>query len=157
MQKEKIRQFTLRITESNRTELIAIMYDMMEAYFEDAVAAKERDGHEEFKKNVRSADRVLKELSDILDFKYEISANLYSLYEYCRKQLAMSIVRYDLSGIEAAEKVITSLGTSFRELAKQDVSEPMMKNTQKVAYGVTYGRSDITESQTADMNRGYFA
>lgn len=157
MQKEKIQQFTLRITESNRTELIAVMFDMIDTYLADAVSAKAADDHEEFKKGVRGADRVVKELSDILDFKYEIASELYRLYAYCRRQLAMSMVKYDTTGIEEAAKVLNGLGASFRELAEKDDSAPMMQNTQKVAYGVTYGKSDIAENQTADVNRGYFA
>lgn len=158
MQKEKVQQFTLRITESNRTQLVAIMYDMIDEYFADAVAAKERDDAEEFKKNVRNADRVIKELTDILDHKYEIAGNLYSLYTYCRERLAYSLMKYDASGISEADKVLKALGQSFRELAKQDDSKPLMQNTQKVSYGVTYGKSDVSESLAAgDANRGYFA
>ncbi len=158
MKKEKIQQFTLRITNSNRTELIAVMYDMIDAYFEDAAAARASDDREEFKKNVRGADRVVKELSDILDFKYEISGNLYALYTWCRKELSLTMTRYDLSGIELAKRVLTPLGESFRELAKKDTGEPMMRNAERVTAGITYGRSDVAESiDAASTNRGYFA
>lgn len=158
MQKEKMREFTVRITESNRTELVAIMYEMIEVYFEDARKAREADDREEFKKQVKNADRVVKELSDILNFKYEISRDLYSLYTYCREQLALTIVKYDTSGIDAAFAVLSKLSQSFHELAKTDDSAPMMQNTQKVAYGMTYGRTDVAENlDITGTNRGFFA
>ncbi len=157
MQKDKMQQFTMRITGSNRTELVAIMYDMIDTYLADAVSAREADHHDDFQNQVRYADRVIKELMDILDFKYEIAADLYRLYQFCRKRLAYSLMKYDTTGIEEAKRILTPLGTSFRELAKQDTSGPLMKNTQKVAYGMTYGKSDIAEDPTSDPNRGYFA
>ena len=158
MNKDKIRQFTVRITESNRTELIAVMYDMMETYFDDAYQAWEHADNDAFKQHIRGADRVLKELSDILDFKYEISGNLYALYTWCRQQLSLTITRNNLTGIENAKRVLIPLGDSFRKLAKEDQSGPIMKNRETVTYGATYGRSDITESVGAsDTNRGYFA
>ena len=100
MKKEQIQQFTLRITESNRTGLIAVLYDMIDVYLKDAEQARAEDNHEEFKKNVRGADRVLKELMGALDHKYEIAGNLYSLYVWCRERLAASMVRFDISGID---------------------------------------------------------
>ncbi len=157
MQKDRIQQFTMRITGSNRTELVAVMYDMIDTYLADAVHARETDDHDGFQMQVRLADRVIKELMDILDFKYEISADLYRLYHFCRKRLAYSLMKYDTAGIGEAQRILTALGASFRELAKQDHSAPLMKNTQKVAYGATYGKSDIAEAPAADPNRGYFA
>ncbi len=147
----------MRITNSNRTELVAIMYDMIDTYLADAVSARAADDHDGFQAQVRLADRVIKELMDILDFKYEISADLYRLYHYCRKRLAVSLMKYDTTGIEEAQRILTALGTSFHELAKQDTSGPLMKNTEKVAYGATYGKSDIAEAPASDPNRGYFA
>ena len=157
MQKEQIQQFTMRITAGNRTELVAIMYDMIDTYFSDAIRAKEADDHDEFQNQVRYADRVIKELMDILDFKYEIAADLYRLYQFCRKRLAYSLMKYDITGIEQAQRVLTPLGKSFRELAAQDQSEPLMSNTQKVSYGATYGKYDVSEDPSMDPNRGYFA
>ncbi len=157
MQKDKMQQFTMRITGSNRTELVAIMYELIDTYLEDAVSARKADRHDDFQNQVRYADRVIKELMDILDFKYEISADLYRLYRFCRKRLAYSLMKYDTTGIEEAQRILTPLGTSFRELSKQDTSGPLMRNTQKVAYGMTYGKSDIAEDSTSDPNRGYFA
>ena len=158
MDKEKIKQFTVRITESNRTELVAVMYDMIETYFEDACLAWEKSDTDAFKQHVRGADRVLKELSGILDFKYEISDNLYALYTWCRQQLSLTMAKNDLTGIENAKKVLIPLGDSFRKLAKEDKSAPMMRNRENVTYGATYGRSDISENIGAlDTNRGYFA
>ena len=157
MDKERRQAFSVRITKSNRTELIAIMYELMELYLEDAQAAREADQHELFKQNIRAADQVLAELMGILDFKYEISGNLYQIYGFCREQLAASLYRYDCAAMQEARALINQLGKAFHELAAQDTSEALMSNTEEVAYGMTYGRSDISETYTTESNRGFFA
>jgi len=157
MEKEKKQVFSVRITQSNRTELVAIMYEMMDVYLEDAIKAKAADQKEEFKQNIRWTDNILNELISTLNFDHEISQYLYRLYMWCREQLALSISLYSTSGIEEAKKVLDKLGTAFHELAKLDDSSPEMKHVQKVAYGVTYGRQDINESVISESNRGFLA
>ena len=157
MDKEKKSAFSFRISKSNRTELIVIMYDMLEVYLEDAVTCRKEENRDGFKEQLRAADKVLAELQSILDFTYEISADLYRLYTYCRTALRRSMYRFDTSGIEEARVVLKSLGAAFRELAKQDNSAPLMKNTENISYGMTYGRSDISETVSSDNNRGFFA
>lgn len=157
MDKEKKQIFSVRITQSNRTELVAIMYEMMDVYLKDAVSAREKDDKDSFKQNIRWTDNVINELISVLDFKYELSAYLYRLYTWCREQLARSISFYDTKGIEEAKKVLDKLGESFHKLAEMDDSSPEMKNVQKVSYGVTYGRQDINESMVSESNRGFLA
>ena len=65
--------------------------------------------------------------------------------------------RYDTEGLLEAQKLLRKLGDSFREVAKQDTSAPVMKNTETMAYGMTYGRNDVTETVTSDANRGFLA
>ncbi len=157
MDKEKKKQFSIRITQSNRTSLIAIEYEILDVYLEDALKARENNDREGFKMNLRWADNVLKELISVLDFSYDISAYLYRLYMWCREQLALSISLYSTDGIEEAKKVLDKLGKAFHELAEKDDSQPEMKNVQKVSYGMTYGRQDITESVVPEANRGFLA
>ncbi len=157
MDKEKKQRFSIRITQSNRTSLIAIEYEILDVYLMDAVEAKENNNKEVFKMNLRWADNVLKELISVLDLNYELSAYLYRLYTWCREQLALSISLYNTAGIEEAKKVLDKLGKAFHELAELDDSSPEMKNVQKVSYGMTYGRNDITESVVPEANRGFLA
>ena len=51
MEKERKQAFSIRITESNRTELVAIMFEIMDVYMEDAVKAKKADDKEVFRQN----------------------------------------------------------------------------------------------------------
>lgn len=156
MQKEKIQEYTRRISQDNRSELIVTMYDIMSTYFEDAEAAFHVDENEAFKANIRNVDKVLVQLMESLNFKYKPADTLYALYVYCREELAKSMMKHDLEGISHAEQVLSGLREGFAEAAKKDNSAPLMSNTQQVYAGITYGKNDINENYTeSDNKRGF--
>ncbi|MEE1251161.1 MAG: flagellar protein FliS [Lachnospiraceae bacterium] len=156
MQKEKIQEYTRRISQDNRSELIVTMYDIMSTYFEDAEAAFHVDENEAFKANIRNVDKVLVQLMESLNFKYKPADTLYALYVYCREELAKSMMKHDLDGLYHAKKVLSGLREGFAEAAKKDTSAPLMRNTQQVYAGITYGKNDINENYTeSDNKRGF--
>ena len=159
MENEKINEYTRRITQSNRSGLLVIMYEIAGTYLEDAKNCLEKGEKEAFKENVRNADRVVRELQEILDFKYELSGNLYSLYAYCRRALAKSLTMQSTQGIDEAGKILSRLEASYRKLAEQDESEPLMKHAGQVYAGITYGKKDLTENYNdrLEASRGFFA
>lgn len=157
MQKEKIQEYTRRISQDNRSELVVTMFDIMSTYFEDAKTAFDAEDNEAFKANIRNIDKVLVQLIDSLNFKYQPADTLYSLYVYCREELANSMAKHDLEGFGHAKKVLGGLREGFAEAAKKDTSEPLMRNTEQVYAGMTYGKSDVNENYNAsDTKRGFF-
>jgi flagellar protein FliS len=101
---------------------------------------------------------VLDELNHSLNFSYKLSGNLFSLYVYCKKQLARVLYENRLDGLEEAEKILRRLYGSFVEAAKQDTSPPLMRNTQQVYAGMTYARGALNENfMDLDGQRGFFA
>lgn len=158
MEKEKINEFTRRITQSNRGEMIVIEYDIFFTYIEDAIADHKAGRYENFKDNIRNADRVLARLQSTLNFEYPIAAELYPLYTFARKSLMMSIVKNNAEGLEDAQRIMRNLYAGFTEAAKQDHSEPLMHNTQQVYAGMTYDRKNLTESfHEPGTSRGFLA
>lgn len=158
MKKEAILDFTRRITQCNKGQMIVIMYDILFAYLEDVKEAEEAGDREAFKVAIRKADRVLKQLCDSLDFKYDIAKELYPLYVFCREALAKCMVKGNTSELSGAEEVLSNLAKGFEGAAKKDTSAPLMKNTQQVYAGMTYGKENLTEMyQDSDTSRGFFA
>ena len=155
MDQTKKQAFTVRISQGSRSELTAIIYDILDVYLEDALSARERDDYEGFRENVRQADRVIRELQDALDHKYGISGNLYRIYQYQRERLALALSRYRKEEVEETARLAKTLGDAFRELAKTDHTGSVMRNAEKVSYGVTYGRNDINETIHTEANRGF--
>lgn len=158
MDAEKKQEFTRRISQSNRSELVVIQYEILDTYLADAQTAHEEGDYEAFAGAVRKADRVLAELSGVLNFKYELSGQLYALYNFARRSLMSSIIRNNCEGILDAKRALAPLWEAFRQIAAQDTSEPLMRNAQQIYAGITYGKENLRESfQEPDTSRGFFA
>lgn len=158
MDKEQITDFTRRISLCNRGELVVIMYDIFFAYIEDAKEAYKAEDRNAYKEALRRSQRALDELMAALDFKYDLAKNLYSIYLFCKDSLAKAMYKRDMADIEITEHLMRKLYDGFVNAAKEDTSAPLMKNTQQVYAGYTYGRDDLVETyQNSDTSRGFFA
>lgn len=158
MDTEKKQDFTRRISQSNRSGLVVVMYDILETYLDEAEQNHAKGDYEQFKQALRNGDRVLVELSESLNFAYHLAAELYPLYTFARKALMKSIIKNDTTGISAAKRVLKPLHAAFEQVAGGDSSEPLMRNTQQIYAGMTYGKENLKESiQEPETSRGFFA
>ena len=128
MTKETIKTFQYRITQATASQLVVILYDMAIEYLNDAC---ESDSAKQAHNNIYMAQKVIDQLICGLDMQYEISANLFVIYNHMKRSLL--------------------------EVSRQDTSEPLMKNTQAVYSGLTYSKGGISnETQTDNIeNRGF--
>ena len=94
----------------------------------------------------------------VLDYKYAISRNLLSLYEFVQRKLVSSDIGGEDRGIDDAAKVISGLRESYAKIASQDESGSVMENSQTVYAGLTYGKGSLNEMNMSDgSNRGFLA
>lgn len=157
MKNEQVKDFTRRITQCNRGGLVVVVYDIFFAYIKDAEEAFAGHQSEQFKEAVHKAESCIDELIRALNFKYAVSKELYSLYVFAKESLAKTLVKNELDDLNNAKMVMENLHDAFREVAKQDSSQPLMRNTQQVYAGITYGKHDLTETyQVPDASRGFF-
>ena len=160
MKAESVKIFTRRITSANKSEIIVIIYDIIEENLALAKKALAEGDRETYRNEIKQAVSFVKELLVSLDMNYEVSKYLASLYIYVSRCLNFALVSGKKEEIEAAEKVLRKLGESFREVAKTDESKPVMENTQRVYAGITYGRGlDLDETLVAPAmeSRGFRA
>lgn len=160
MKAESVKIFTRRITSANKSEIIVIIYDIIEENLALAKKALAEGDRETYRNEIKQAISFVKELLVSLDMNYEVSKNLASLYIYVSRCLNFALVSGKKEEIESAEKVLRKLGDSFREVAKTDESKPVMENTQRVYAGITYGRGlDLDETLVAPAmeSRGFRA
>lgn len=160
MKAESVKIFTRRITSANKSEIIVIIYDIIEENLALAKKALAEGDRETYRNEIKQAISFVKELLVSLDMNYEVSKYLASLYIYVSRCLNFALVSGKKEEIEAAEKVLRKLGESFREVAKTDESKPVMENTQRVYAGITYGRGlDLDETLVAPAmeSRGFRA
>ncbi|MDE5802981.1 MAG: flagellar protein FliS [Lachnospiraceae bacterium] len=158
MTRERKQQFTLRITQANKTELIVILYEIVLGYMEDAEVALEAGNITEFREALRKVRSCFGELIASLNLDYELAARLLSLYLYCNRELTKADARKEKEPLMHIRSVISKLLEAYRELAGQDTSGPVMQNSQTVYAGLTYGKNSLSEN-LADQgaNRGFRA
>ena len=110
-----------------------------------------------FKEKLHMAMRGIDQLITGLDMQYEISGNLYVLYNYMKRTLIGAQVSYDKSVVNSIYDMLGQLRQSFYEVSRQDNSAPLMKNTEKVYSGLTYSKYGAGNETASDTltNRGY--
>ncbi|MGN0342213.1 MAG: flagellar protein FliS [Roseburia sp.] len=158
MENQTKQDFTRRISQSNRGQLVVICYEIALSYIEDAVCAGGEQDWESFHTAVRQTDQVLSHLQDGLNFRYDLSRNLYQLYDFCRRELMQSLYQHSVCPLQHVQQILKELHEAFQTVAAQDASAPLMQNTQQVYAGMTYGKEKLNESfQDLDNSRGFFA
>ncbi len=157
MDKEKQKVYTARISQANRSELVVIIYELMLDSIKLAQEAFQKEDLDLAVTELKRAQGFLNEMRGSLDFQYEISARLNSLYRYVNEQLVQSIVCRKDTNLDSCKKVLEGLMESFEEVAKQDTSAPVMDNTQQVYAGLTYGKGSLNEValDAAGSDRGF--
>ena len=159
MTKESIQYYTRRLTSSNPTEIIVLVYEMAEIYMDDAIMAIKEDNYDDYAKSLNKASKCVNDLINALDMQYEISEQLLNIYLFINKEISMAIIKRDSKVVARLQAMLTKLKKSFEELAKQDNSGAVMGNAEEVYAGLTYGNSSgkgtLTESTITQSNRGY--
>lgn len=143
MTKEEINIFSRRITQSSRSELVVITYEIIENYIERAMEVQ--DDKEDFVFNMKKAKQFLNNVSSALDFSYDISKQLMSLYMYMDRCLISSIVKQTPVEIDTVLSILTKLKSSFVEVSKFDKSGAVMQGGEQVYAGLTYGKGVLNE------------
>lgn len=159
MEKGRLQEFTFRVTQASRTELIVIMYDVVLSDTKEARRVLAEGDIAAYERELKHAGRFLNELMGALDYQYEISYELLSLYSFVNKSLIRACVSRDVSLLDAADRVICGLRESFREVSRQDTEGPVMRNTEQVYAGLTYGKGSLNESllDPGGARRGFMA
>lgn len=156
MQKEMIQDFTRRIVAENRSGLTIVTYDIFFASLSEAEEAWEKKDWDVYKQAVRRAVKAVSELIDTLNFSYDLARELYRIYVYCKELLSIAMARRGIDELKEADKLMHKLYLGFQEAAKSDTSGPLMKNTEQVFAGYTYGRDDVVEnSLELNESRGF--
>lgn len=143
MTKEEINQFSMRISQSNRTQIVVITYEIIINYLDSAIDSFDNSNVTDFVHNVRKARQFVNELSSVLDFRYKISFELMNLYMFANECLFKSELRREDVNLEVVRDMMIKLRDSFETVSKQDNSKPVMQVREKVYEGLTYGKNGM--------------
>ena len=157
MKLEKKKEYKERIIAANRSELIVIMYEMLFSYMEDIYEGIDSDEWVDAKEAISHSEAVVRRLMDDLDFNYEISKELYPLYDFVLRRLSMARVKKSKEPVNEAEKILKNLYKGMLEMAAKDKSPALMQNREDMYVGLTYGRNSLNEISTGVNKRGFYA
>lgn len=159
MNKEAIQSFTARITQASKSELVVILYEMALTNIDDAEKFYLNNDINNFDKELKGAQRYVSELMAALDYSHMISYELLSLYLYINKHIITAIVKQDPLTLQYAKVILNKLLIGFKAISKADSSGPVMRNTQQLYAGLTYGRGTLNETfiDPNNKNRGFIA
>ncbi len=159
MNKDRLQEFAARVTQANKSQLIVILYDILEADLESATDAMNAKDYLTYEKELKHASRVVNQLMGALDYRYSLAYDLLSLYSYLNKKLVSALMSRSNQDFPEILDLINDLRVGYIEVSKQDNSGPVMQNTQQIYAGLTYGRGTLNESSLnlGDINRGFKA
>ena len=109
MKQEQVQIFTRRISQSNKSGLVVIVFDIIFAYIKEAKECLSADDYEGFKEALKKAQAGVDELIRSLDFGYEVSKDLYPLYIFVKEAMAKTVVTKRLDELDTAEEVLVRL------------------------------------------------
>lgn len=99
-------------------ELLVKLYETCSKRLNAGVYYIEQGDYALANENLQKGQRILNHLTRTLDFNYEISNNLASLYEYFVHQIIRGNVKKDAELIKEVIPMIDSLGATFKEADK---------------------------------------
>ncbi len=141
----KKKEFTLRITQANRSRLLVILYEMTLCYVSEAESTMISGGKADFHKSISNIRNCVNLLIGSLDLRYKPSMQLMELYIYINRELIRVDIHMDEERLKHIRTMISRLRDAYAEAAKADDSPSLVSNAQQVYAGLTYGKGDLKE------------
>lgn len=117
------------ITTASPGELTLMLYNGCIKFLNFAKKAMDEKNITVKNTNIQKAQSIISELMITLNMDYEVSKQMYSLYEYMNRRLVEANIKNDM---EAVDEVI-GLVTEFRDTWKQVVALNRQKQYQNVS------------------------
>ncbi|PKM69079.1 MAG: hypothetical protein CVU95_00395 [Firmicutes bacterium HGW-Firmicutes-2] len=158
MNAQHAKEFQTRIVNANQNDLVVINYEMLITEMDEAIEKFDQDDEKGFTNSMNRATRLLRELSDNLDFQYDISRDLMSLYIFVNKRFIEASIKNSVQPLESAKDVLNMLLLGWQQAAKEEQkTAPLIQNGQQVYAGLTYGKNKLNESVYTENSRGFKA
>ena len=109
----------IAVTTAGPEKLLLMLYDGLVINLIKAKQAIEQHDPAAAHTFLIKGQDIITELIRTLNMNYEISANLYRLYDYLRRRLITANVRKDTAIIEEALEILTGLRATWATAAEQ--------------------------------------
>ena len=108
-------------------ELLLLVYDELVKRLKLAHIELGRQQYDNFEKAVDRSLEIVRYLSDTLDRRYPISANLDRLYEYFCYELSRVKAGRNETELERVTRMVDELRDSFRQAEKNSIASQRME------------------------------
>ena len=157
MTSEKKQEYTLKITQANKSGLVVILYELFFEYIEEARQALEAEDRHGYSVGIDRAQDVLTELIGSLNMEQDPAPAIYRVYLYVSARMGQAKGSLKKELLTDPLRLMHSLYETYKKDSASDTSAPVMDNSQKIYAGLTYGKSSLTESMDeGNGNRGFF-
>lgn len=155
---DTVKTYQNRIVNAGRGQLLLITYELFLKEIDKSIEAIDNRNEEAYNQNMVKVHKYHRELTDTLDMSYEISRNLLSLYIYINKLLIQSSIKFDKEPLMEVKKIANILLEGFNQAAKGQNTQSLIKNSQTLYAGLTYGRGTLNETIVeGNKSRGFKA
>lgn len=110
---EKYRE--VQVLTASPERLVLLLYEGAIRFLEEARAALDGGDLAKAHERLTRTQDILTELITGLDFNYEVSSNLYRLYDYFRRRLVEANVRKDPGAVQEVLRFLKELRDTWRE------------------------------------------
>ncbi|ETT49978.1 flagellin-specific chaperone flis [Paenibacillus sp. FSL R7-269] len=123
---DKYRQSSVQT--STPAQLVMMLYDGAIRFAKTAIEGLNKQDLEKSNLNFGKAQTILSELMSTLDFKYEVSKNLYSLYEYTNHLLVEANIHKSVDKAQEAIGYLVDLRETWLQASKLAASQTEIAN-----------------------------
>lgn len=146
MTDEQMNVYKMRISQAGVGEMAVIMLEMEMQWMDEAMVAYNMSDVTTFTACVGKAQSVQVELMNITNVRNSVGLDVYSIYAFINKQLIHAKIKREPLDMERCKGMLEKLHKSFLQIAKTDISGPIMVGSEKVYAGLTYGAGGLVES-----------
>lgn len=109
---------TAAVQTANPGKLLLMLFDGLVVALKQAKTSVEKSDHQESNRLLMKGQDILSELMATLNMDYEISASLYSLYDYLRQRLMQANISKDVAVIEEVLGFAIELRSTWADAVK---------------------------------------
>lgn len=106
------------VKSASKGELTLFLYDGAVKFIKQGIMFIEENKIQDVHNVVMKAQEIIIHLSETLDMEYEISGNLYSLYEYIIRRLVEANIKKDKLILGEALGLVSELRDTWKEALK---------------------------------------
>lgn len=158
MKEESKKAYVARVAQANPSQLISLIYEMMEECLTDTEEAIKQGNIGDYQKNMVQFRGFINELMGSLNYEYPISFDLRKIYVWMDKIAVEVLIQKENQKLTHLKDLVAKLKTGFDQVALQDERPAVMEHTQTIYAGLTYGKASLNETmELGNENRGFRA